>query len=247
MIAFRPEEVRGPLLSGALGARRRWRRCCAGPGWTDGARRSSCSVRPGWARRWRRAAGRWCWSRPRRARSRCARRRAPAGARPLDVALAGAELPLRAGSLSALVVENVGGLEGRRGRPLAGGAGAVPPSRAGGSSPPTPPPARGRRPARRGRVPLGGADRDRPGVAARRRVADRWCRADVIRHRGTFRRRGRRGRSATEVAAPVPEPNRTRRCRGPTRIRPKPSRIPVFFASSPLTRRLRSAANSGAG
>jgi hypothetical protein len=39
-----------------------------------------------------------------------ARRRAEKSSRPLDLAVAGAELPLRRGSLGALVVENVAGL-----------------------------------------------------------------------------------------------------------------------------------------
>jgi hypothetical protein len=40
-----------------------------------------------------------------------ARRRAQKASRPLDIGLAGADLPLRRGSLGALVVENVAGLE----------------------------------------------------------------------------------------------------------------------------------------
>ena len=192
MIGSRPEEGRWPsrdLCSRARwAARRRWRPCCAG---RKDARPSSCSARRGWATPSRPRAARWCWSSPRRARSRCAR----AAARTSRTARSTSRSPApscrsAARVLPALVVENVGGLQDDEADPLAGGAGAVPPSRG--------PAHRGRRHlqhrrrrARRGRVPVGGADGDRPGVAARRGIADHWCRAHLIRHRGTFRRRAR--------------------------------------------------------
>ena len=116
--------VKGPLLSGALGSAPT---LAAVLRWTEG-RAPVVVIGPPWLGDAVATAGRaLVLVEPRRGRSRCARAAAPhKQSRALDVALAGAELPLAARVLPALVVENVGGLPGRRGAALAGGAGALP-------------------------------------------------------------------------------------------------------------------------
>ena len=139
--------VKGPLLSGALGSAPT---LAAVLRWTEG-RAPVVVIGPPWLGDAVATAGRALVlvepeARPIALR---ARRRAHKQQRALDVALAGAELPLGRGALPALVVENVGGLPGRGGR-RAGwrrwcracvpGAGSSPPTR-----PPAPPPPRASR------------------------------------------------------------------------------------------------------
>ena len=175
---------------GPLGSRRRWRRSCAGPSRRVRARRRAPRGRPRTA-----LAGRGGGDRGARAGDRAAaglrpvalrtRRRAHKEQPPLDVALAAADLPLRRGSLRALVVENVAGCRRatrpagwRRWSPACAGR---PPDRRRRDL------ERRRRGACRGGVPFGRAHRDRPGMAARRRIAHRWCRASGCGPRGAFR------------------------------------------------------------
>jgi hypothetical protein len=102
--------VKGPLLSGALGSAPT---LSAVLRWTDG-RAPVVVIGPPWLGDAIATAGRVLVlvepdARPIALRTR---RRALKQQRPLDVALATAELPLGRGVLPALVVENVGGLEG---------------------------------------------------------------------------------------------------------------------------------------
>jgi SAM-dependent methyltransferase len=101
--------VKGPLLSGALGSAAT---LAAVLRWTEG-RAPVVVIGPPWLGDAVATAGRALVlvepeARPIAVR---ARRRAHKQSRGLDVALAAAELPLGRGTLSALVVENVGGLQ----------------------------------------------------------------------------------------------------------------------------------------
>jgi SAM-dependent methyltransferase len=101
--------VKGPLLSGALGSAAT---LAAMLRWTEG-RAPVVVIGPPWLGDAVATAGRALVlvepeARPIAVR---ARRRAHKQSRALDVALAAAELPLGRGTLSALVVENVGGLQ----------------------------------------------------------------------------------------------------------------------------------------
>src|SRR5580765_2704829 len=101
--------VKGPLLSGALGSAPT---LAALLRWTEG-RAPVVVIGPPWLGDAVSTAGRVLVlvepeARPIALR---ARRRAHKRQRPLDVALAAAELPVGRGVLPALVVENVGGLQ----------------------------------------------------------------------------------------------------------------------------------------
>ena len=235
MIGSRPEEgrwrVKGPLLSGALGsaptlaAVLRWTDGRApvvviGPPWLGDAVATTAAalvlvepdVAPGRAAR-----------APARRTSRAARSTSRSPAR---------SCRSRRAALSALVVENVGGLQDQEATRWL--AALVPCLRPGGrliAADATSSTAAAARVA--GAFLVGGADGDRAGVAARRGIVDHWCRADLIRHRGTFRRCARWRRLRTETRRPnagsAARQSTGRRSRGPTRIRRQPSRIDAFF------------------
>jgi hypothetical protein len=106
--------MRGPLLSGPLGSQPTLEALLR---WTAGAPGEPAApivvLGPAWLGAALARGGRTLLLVEREARPQAVRalRRARRESRPLDVALAAAEMPFRRGSLSSVVVENVAGLE----------------------------------------------------------------------------------------------------------------------------------------